>query len=94
MRTTNAGKLFALFGSAAALAREIGVTRATVSRWDWPSDNPRGHGGIVPTEYYQRIRDAAERLGPVRGEPWIAAVLQCLPLARCPACGEVIEGLK
>ncbi len=80
--TTRADRLFALFGGATRLAREIGVHKAVLTRWK--GDGPRGLNGRVPIEYNERIMEAAERCKVSR-----EALRECLDM-RCPTCGQAL----
>lgn len=79
--TTRAGELIAAFGGVNALAREIGVDKAVVSRW--PSSGRRGKHGRVPPEYNAAILEAAQRRR-VDVTPYLDANV-------CPCCQQPLE---
>lgn len=59
-----AAKVIRLFGGKSSLARELGIHRSSVGRWDWPKER-RGAGGGVPRKHHQKILDLSKsrRLG-------------------------------
>lgn len=55
-------------GGARALAALLGVAPVTVYRWTYPKVRG-GTGGLVPSEYHERILKLAEAEG-LRLSPW------------------------
>lgn len=88
----NAETLVSLFGGQAALADAVGVNRAVINRWCATSGKRAGYG-IIPVEYYDRIRRAAleRRDDMALGMEWLNAVQGCLPARACPTCGHPLE---
>lgn len=67
-----------IFGSAAELARGLGVDRSLVTRWR--------RNGRLPTVYNGRLIEAAEARGILRSE-----VAPYLDPHVCPCCGSALE---
>ena len=57
-----AEKVINKFNGVRKLAREIGLSPGTVSRWTKPRSEG-GSGGDIPTMNHRKILEAAERLG-------------------------------
>lgn len=80
--SSNAHKILNLFGGCIEMARKIGEDKATVSRWT--SFGKRGTRGHVPTQYNQKIMDAAKQLG-------VAAQARVYLCWTCPTCNGTIR---
>jgi amino-acid N-acetyltransferase len=57
---TAAEKVTELFEGPSNLARAVGVSRSTVTRWTYPPSR-KGTDGHIPGKYHQAIWDAARK---------------------------------
>lgn len=60
---TQASQIIAKFGGEAALAKALGINRATPYRWGYA--RPYGTGGVIPVGMVEKIQVAARREGIV-----------------------------